>query len=145
MEIPKNLSWFAQPIGHMNEGKILGNTPIKVIASFSFSFLKLGISPWKSILYLWSIALNTHKYRTFSSATLRTISGFFVFFPKIYHFFLKMGEQFAHFEKKWETFGKNTKKIRNFLAIFPSVAAWLAFYSQNYIWRGFCLGLDRTD
>jgi len=39
----------------------------------------------------------------------------FIFFPKYSHFF-KMGELFAHFEKKYM---KNTKKIRNFLAIFP--------------------------
>jgi len=53
--------------------------------------------------------------------TLGKIMGKFVIFPEIFPFSLKMGELFAHFEKKWENFGKNTKFSRNFLAIFPSV------------------------
>jgi len=51
---------------------------------------------------------------------------FFLTFSRV--FFLKMGELFAHFEKKWENIGKNTKKIRNFLAIFPSVR----FFQYGY-------------
>jgi len=52
----------------------------------------------------------------------------FVFFPNFphflifLHFYLKIGELFAHFEKKMGKFWENTTFSRNFLAIFPSAS-----------------------
>jgi len=52
-------------IGHMHEGKIVGNTPIKPLASFSF--LKLGSPPSKSILIFKEGSPTFSKTRQFFS------------------------------------------------------------------------------
>jgi len=51
----------------------------------------------------------------------RTNSGKFCIFPKFSYSFLKMGELFAHFERKnWKILGKIQKKSWNSLTIFPN-------------------------
>jgi len=47
-----------------------------------------------------------------------------VFFPKFSDFLLKVGELFTHFEKKMGIFWQKSKKIQNFLTIFPRADEW---------------------